>query len=120
MQNKQLLSTLIYIYIIILTFIILYYLYNNTSSNNVPSNNNSSTNNELTIDNFQQTPSIKDEYNRVVSQNMNRISDYIDRNKEAKENNNETNNINKDRIKQLMINSVGKLSAMIDNYISNI
>jgi predicted Holliday junction resolvase-like endonuclease len=102
-NKKQLLSTLIYIYIIILVFTILYFYYNNTN-----------------IDNFSQSLEVKNEYNKLVTQNMTNISDYILRNTDTKNNNNEVNSINKIRIKKLMNNSISKLSTMINNYISNI
>jgi predicted PurR-regulated permease PerM len=101
-KNKQLLSTLVYIYLIIFTFIVLYYIYNKD------------------IDYFTQSDEVKDEYNKIVSPNITKISDYIDKNKSIIIENNIINDTNKQRINRLMNNSITKINEMINTYISNI
>jgi hypothetical protein len=99
MKNKQLISTLIYIYLIILAFIILCYLY--------------SRNNDLFTD-------TANTYDHIVSNNITTISKYISDNQNVLNKNNEINDSNKIYINKLMENSVNKLSAMIDNYVLSI
>lgn len=73
MKNKDLLSTLIYIYIIILTFIVLYYIYNSNA------------------DLF----TTSDTYNTVVNDNIPIITGYIAKNLEKQLINKNINDSNK-------------------------
>ena len=98
MKNGKLLSTLVYIYIIILVFTILYYMY---STNDV--------------DYFDD--SVITMYNDKVNTNISNISTYITNNEGIKNKNVRINTQNKDTIDTLMSNSVGKLRSMIDNYV---
>lgn len=99
MKNKQLLSTLIYVYIIILTFVVLYYIYNQN------------------IDLFYTT---ENTYNTVVNDNISKIQTYISDNQGTVDRNKDINKANKIKINELMEKSVSKLSSVIDNYILNI
>lgn len=98
MKNKNLLSTLIYIYIIILTFIVLYYIYNDN------------------IDMFETS----DTYNSVVNNNIPIIRKYINDNSEKQLLNKRINDANKQKINELMEKSITKINTIIDNYILNI
>lgn len=98
MKNKNLLSTLIYIYIIILTFIVLYYIYNDN------------------VDMFETS----DTYNSVVNNNIPIIKKYINDNFEKQLLNKRINDANKQKINELMEKSITKINTIIDNYILNI
>jgi predicted PurR-regulated permease PerM len=102
MKNKQLLSTLVYIYLVIAIFIVLYYLYNRD------------------IDYFTQSEEVQEEYRKLVSGNNTIISNYIEKNNPIIISNNEINDNNKKHINKLMNNSIYKINEMINTYIANI
>jgi hypothetical protein len=102
MKNNKLLSTMVYVYIIILTFIVLYYMYSHNQNK----------------DYFND---IENDYNSIVSPtNINTINNYIAQHSQALETNISVNDANKTQINNLMENSVAKLTSMIDNYILSI
>lgn len=102
MKNNKLLSTMVYVYIIILTFIVLYYIYSH--------NQNKDYFNDIETD-----------YNSIVSPtNIETINSYIAQHSEALATNISVNNANKATINKLMENSIAKLTSMIDNYVLSI
>lgn len=110
MKNKNLINTIIYIYIILLAFAILYYIYNNLNNNTNETFNAVTTN---TINN-------EDAYRTIVGQYLVNAEDWIQENENKKLEILETNNNNKKIITELIKNSGNKLNTIITNFINSI